>query len=212
MKNILIVEDHIIVRQGVIRVLHDIMEQVLLFDEASDGQQAIKMVNAKKYDLVLLDLSLPDQNGLDVLKQLHQQFPQLPIIILSTYPEEQYAVRSLRAGAVGYVNKGCPTGVLKETIEKALEGKKYVTSLQADLLLEAIGDHKSDLPLHNFLSDRELQFTCMVSSGKTLTQIAQELGISVKTVSTYRTRVLEKLHLKTNAELFNYCIQNKLTM
>ncbi len=212
MKKILIVEDHIIVRQGVIRVLHDIMGRTLLFDEASDGRQAVEMACAAKYDLILLDLSLPDQNGLDVLKQLHQQFPKLPIIILSTYPEEQYAVRSLRAGAAGYVNKGCPTGVLKETIEKALEGKRHVTPFQADLLLEVIGDDKSELPLHNFLSDRELQFTCMVSTGKTLTQIAQELGISVKTVSTYRTRVLEKLHLKTNAELYNYCMQNKLTV
>lgn len=211
MKKILIVDDHIIVRQGVIRILQELLEQGISFHEASCGQEALTMAHSHNYDLVVLDLSLPDQNGLGVLKELHTTQPQLPVIVLSTYPEENYAVRALRAGASGYVNKGSASVVLKEAIESALTGRKFVTPLQADLLIEAISDSNSNQPLHTLLSDREYEFVCMMSSGKTLTEIARELGISVKTVSTYRSRVLDKLHLKTNAELIQYCIHNKLT-
>ncbi len=208
MKRVLIVEDHSIVSQGVIRLLLDILDQPLEFEEASDGQQAIKMVNSCDYDLVLLDISLPDQNGLSLLKLILQLNPKLPVIILSTHPEEHYAVRSLRAGAAGYVNKGSAASVLKDAVEKALVGKRYVSSTQAELLVEAISDKSENKPLHETLSDREYQLACMMTEGKTLTEIAMNLSLSVKTVSTYRSRILEKLHLRTNAEIIHYCIQN----
>ena len=212
MKRILIVDDHTIVREGVIRVLQDKLEPQVVFDEASDGQQAIIMANSTEYDLVLLDISLPDQSGLSVLKQLRQQKPKLPVIILSTHPEDHYAVRTLRAGAAGYVNKGSAAAILKDAIEKVLAGRKYVSQTQAELLAEAINDHSENTPLHETLSDRELQVACLMTSGKTLTEISRELSLSVKTASTYRVRVLEKLHLRTTADIINYCIHHKLSV
>jgi len=211
-KRILIVDDHTIVRQGVIRILQDIMERPLEFDEASSGKQALDMTSAAAYDLVLLDISLPDLNGLNVLKLLHQNNALLPVIILSTHPEEHYAVRSLRAGAAGYVNKGDAATVLKEAIEKVLAGRRYVTPSQAELLADALSDKAGPTPLHHALSDREYQLACMMAAGKTLTEIARELSLSVKTVSTYRARVLEKLHLRSTADIINYCIKNGLSM
>lgn len=205
-------DDHTIVRQGVIRVLQDLLEQPLEFHEASSGKQALDMANATTYDLVLLDISLPDQNGLNLLKLLQQNHARLPVIILSTHPEEHYAVRSLRAGAAGYVNKGDAATVLKEAIERVLGGRRYVTSSQAELLADALCDRGGTAPLHHALSDREYQLACMMAAGKTLTEIARELSLSVKTVSTYRARVLEKLRLRSTADIINYCIQNGLTL
>ena len=209
MKKILFVDDHAIVRQGVIKILQELMGIPVRFDEASDGFQALKMADSGDYDLILLDISLPDQNGLIVLKQLLQLYPKLPVIMLSSHPEEHYAVRTLRAGAAGYVNKGCDSVVLKEAVEKVLAGKKYVSPSQAELLAEAISDRRETTSRHETLSDRESQLACMMAAGKTLTEIARELSLSVKTVSTYRARVLEKLQLRTNADIINYCIQNK---
>ena len=184
MKRVLIVEDHAIVRQGVIRILQDVLEHPVTFYEASDGQQAVKMVNSGEFDLVLLDISLPDLNGLNVLKLLNQRAPKLPVIILSTHPEEQYAVRALRAGAAGYVNKGSEAAVLKEAIEKVLTGRRYVTSSQSELLVDAISDKRDSMPMPETLSDREYQMACMITAGKTLTEIAGDLSLSVKTIST----------------------------
>ena len=211
MKRVLIVEDHAIVRQGVIRILQDVLEHPVTFYEASDGQQAVKMVNSGEFDLVLLDISLPDLNGLNVLKLLNQRAPKLPVIILSTHPEEQYAVRALRAGAAGYVNKGSEAAVLKEAIEKVLTGRRYVTSSQSELLVDAISDKRDSMPMPETLSDREYQMACMITAGKTLTEIAGDLSLSVKTISTYRARILEKLHLKTTADIINYGILHGLT-
>jgi two-component system, NarL family, invasion response regulator UvrY len=212
MKKILFVDDHAIVRQGVIKILQEIMAIPVLFDEASDSLQALKMADNGDYDLVLLDISLPDLNGLIVLKQLVQLHPKLPVIMLSSHPEEHYAVRTLRAGAAGYVNKGCDAVVLKEAVEKVLAGKKYVSPTQAELLAEAICDNRETASPHETLSDREYQLACMMTAGKTLTEIAGELSLSVKTVSTYRSRVLEKLQLRTTADIINYCIQNKFSL
>lgn len=212
MKRVLISDDHTIVRQGVIRVLQDILELPLEFHEASSGRQTLEMADATPYDLLLLDISLPDLNGLSVLKVLHQKYPRLPVIILSTHPEEQYAVRALRAGAAGYVNKGDAASVLKEAMEKVLAGRRYVTLSQAELLADALSDRDEPEMLYHSLSDREYQLACMMAAGKTLTEIARELSLSVKTVSTYRARVLEKLHLKNTADIINYCIQNGLSL
>lgn len=212
MKKILIVDDHAIVREGVARILQGLPGQTIAFDEASSGQQALDMAGSSAYDLVLLDISLPDQNGLNVLRLLHQNNPALPVIVFSTYPDEHYAVRSLRAGAAGYVNKGSDASLLKEAIAKVLAGKRHVTPLQADLLVDAISEDADNLPVHQKLSDREYQMVCMMTAGKTLSEIARELNISVKTVSTYRARVLEKLHLRTTADIINYGIRQGLTL
>lgn len=211
MKKILVVEDHAIVRQGVIRLLQDTLEHPLEFAEACDGNQAVEMVRNQEFDLVLLDISLPDQNGLNVLKLMLQRRSKLPVVVLSTYPEEQFAVRALRAGAAGYVNKGSGAALLKEAIEKALKGQKYVTPSQTELLVDAISSKREMTPRHENLSDREFQMVCMMTTGKTLTEIARELSLSVKTVGTYRSRILEKLHLKTTADIIRYGISNNLT-
>jgi DNA-binding NarL/FixJ family response regulator len=210
MKSILIVDDHTIVRQGIARILKDDQDLQTEFDEAPDGRTAIDMAAGKKYDLVLLDISLPDMNGLSVLKHLRQQNPKLAVIILSTHPEEHYAIRALRAGAAGYVNKVAAAEELITAIEKVLAGGRYLSPSQVDLLADALCVGNDDTPLHTTLSDREFQLVCMMSAGKTLTEIADELALSVKTVSTYRARVLEKLHLRTTADIINYCINNNL--
>lgn len=212
MKRILIVDDHTIVRQGVIRLLRELIESPLDFDEASTGQQAIDKMSSSEYDLVLLDISLPGRNGLDVLRQMRQLKPKLPVLVLSMYPDEQYAVRALRAGAAGYVTKGSASEELKGAIEKVLGGEKYVNSLQGSLLAEAISEEYDAASLHKLLSDREYQLACMLTSGKTMTEIAQELSLSVKTISVYRARVLEKLNLRTNAEIINYCLTYGITI
>ncbi|UFS71695.1 response regulator transcription factor [Geomonas sp. RF6] len=203
MKKLLVVDDHAILRQGIIRILKDLLEPAE-FDEAQDGQQAISMFCSASYDLVLLDISLPDMNGLDVLKRLQRHNPQVPVLILSTHSDEHYAVRSLRAGAAGYLNKAGDAAVLKEAIETGLNGRRYVTSAQTSLIIDAVGKKGETPPMPDILSDREFQLICMMTAGKTLTEIAGELGLSVKTVSTYRTRILEKLQLRTTADIISF--------
>ena len=212
MKSILVVDDHAIVRKGVIRLLSELIDSPLCFDEVSTAQQALDMLSGGDYSLVLLDISLPGRNGLDLLRQIHQINPSLPVLVLSMFTDEQYAVRALKAGAVGYVNKGSDPEVLKNAVEHALKGKKYVTSSQGSLLAEAIGETCDRDNLHMLLSDREYQFASMMTAGKTMTEIAQELSLSVKTISAYRARVLEKLKLRTNAEIIGYCLTHGLTM
>jgi len=212
MKKLLIVDDHAIVRHGLMRVLQEILEQPFIFDEAADGQQAIRMGSSVEYDLILLDISLPDQSGLSVLTLLHQHNPKQPIIILSTFPEEQYAVRAIRAGASAYVNKGSAASVLKEAIDKVLAGKRYISPTQSELFAEAIYENKDTKMRHDALSDREHQLACLVTAGYKMTEIATKLNLSVKTVSTYRARVLEKLQLRTTADIINYCLSNNLNL
>jgi two-component system, NarL family, invasion response regulator UvrY len=212
LKRILIVDDHTIVREGVIRLLREFLDIPLDFDEASTGQQAIDKVADGEYALVLLDISMPGRNGLDVLRKMRQMKPELPVLVLSMYPDEQYAVRALRAGAAGYVTKGSAAEELKGAVEKVLRGEKYVSSFQGNLLAEAISEEYDAGHLHKLLSDREYQFACMLTAGKTMTEIALELSLSVKTISAYRARVLEKLKLRTNAEIISYCLTNGMTM
>lgn len=210
MTRILIIDDHVLVRKGLIQLLAILLEGDVVFDEASTGQEGLDLIHKEEYSLVLLDISLPGRNGLDVLGQIRQSKPKLPALVLSMYPDEQYAVRVLRAGASGYVTKASAAEELKGAVEKALRGERYVTPLQANLLADAISENYESGGLHNLLSDREYQFVCMLASGKTMTQIAEELNLSIKTISSYRARVLEKLRLKTNAELISYCITNRL--
>lgn len=207
----MIVDDHTIVRQGITRLLRELLEPPPDFDEASSGPQAIDMVSNHDYSLVLLDISLPGRDGLDVLRQLRQINPKIPVIILSMHPDEQYAVRAFQAGAAGYVTKGCASDELQGAIEKVLRGGRYVNAFQAELLAEAVGEEQENAPLHKLLSDREYQFVSMMVSGMTMTEIARELSLSTKTISTYRTRVLEKLHLRTNADIISYWITSNLS-
>ncbi|HET6515175.1 MAG TPA: response regulator transcription factor [Thermodesulfovibrionales bacterium] len=208
MTKILIADDHAIVRKGLKQILADIPDMVVV-DEASNGYEALRKALRDDYDVILLDISMPGKSGLDVLKELRNERPKLPVLMLSMHPEEQYAVRVLRAGASGYLTKESAPDELIAAIRKVLQGKKYVsTSLAEKLVLDL--EAASEKPLHETLSDREFQVMRMLASGKTVGEISIELSLSVKTISTYRSRILEKMKLKNNAELTHYAIQNRL--
>jgi DNA-binding NarL/FixJ family response regulator len=207
---ILVVDDHSIVREGLKQILADNLEMVVA-GEASSGQEAIQKVRAGSYDMVVMDISLPDRNGLEVLEQVKISYPKLPILILSMHAEEQYATRAFKAGASGYLTKESASDQLIFAIQKVAQGGKYVSpSLAEKLVFELVKD--SQKPLHEVLSDRELQVLCLFASGKTLTEVSQTLCVSVKTISTHRARILEKMGMRNNAELIRYAIQNKLVI
>lgn len=205
---VLIADDHAIVRQGLKQILQD-TQDLAAGGEAASGQQAIKMLREGKWDVVLLDISLPDKNGIEVLKQLKKEHPQLPVLILSMYSESQFAVRSLKAGASGYLCKQSAPEQLVTAIRQVAQGRKYLSPQMAEELANSIGAD-SERPPHESLSDREFQTLRMIASGKTLSQVAAELSLSVKTVSVYRARLLEKMKLKNNSELTHYAIKNHL--
>ncbi|WP_323003398.1 response regulator transcription factor [Denitromonas sp.] len=199
---VMIADDHAIVRQGLRQILSDI-EDMEVAGEACNGVEALQLSRDGQWDVVLMDVSMPDRNGIDALKLIRKEQPRLPVLILSMYPEEQYAIRALKAGAAGYLTKQSAPEQLVTAIRQVASGKKYVSASLAMELAEAIGED-TDRPLHEKLSDREYQTLCMIASGKTLTQIAEELNLSVKTVSVYRARLLEKMRLRNNAELTHY--------
>jgi two-component system, NarL family, invasion response regulator UvrY len=208
MVRLLIVDDHPLVRRGIVEVLAEAFPGGSIA-EASDGAEALQAVYDGIWDLVVLDLSLPGRTGLDVLKEIKDARPRLPILVLSTYPEQQFATRALRAGASGYLNKGSPPEILVSAVRKVLAGGKFISaslgeSLAADL------DRDFSKPLHECLSDREYDVMLRIASGKTVSEVAEEIHLSVKTISTYRSRVLEKMHLKNNAELTQYGMREKL--
>ena len=199
---VMIADDHAIVRQGLRQILSDTTDMEVA-GEACNGVEALHMSREGDWDVVLMDVSMPDRNGIDALKLLKKEQPRLPVLILSMYPEDQYAIRALKAGAAGYLNKQSAPDQLVTASRQVASGKKYVSASLAMELAEAIGED-SDRPLHEKLSDREYQTLCMIASGMTLTQIADELNLSVKTVSVYRARLLEKMRLRNNAELTHY--------
>ncbi len=205
---VLVTDDHAIVRRGIRQILAEI-PSISKVDEATTGQEALSLASKNLYDLVLLDISMPGRSGLDVLKQLKTDRPRLPVLIVSMHPEEQYALRALKAGASGYLTKESAPDELIAAVQKILEGGKYVSQSLAERFVAELAK-PSDKPLHEVLSDREYEIFCMIASGKTVSEIAEELALSVKTVSTYRTRILEKTNLKTNAEITRYVIENKL--
>ena len=205
---ILIADDHAVVREGVKRILYD-MDHSIVVGEASNGQELLAKAAAKTWDVVLLDISMPGRNGLEVLRQLKYTHPALPVLVFSMHPENQYAVRAFRAGAAGYLTKDSIAEELVTAIRRVVGGRPYVSAALAEhLVLEVTRD--PDTPLHARLSDRELQVLCMLGTGKTVTDIATELSLSVKTVSTYRSRILEKMHLRSNAELIHYAVRHQL--
>ena len=204
----LITDDHAVVRQGLIQILGNIPE-ITVAGEAISGQEVLDKVRAEAWDVVILDISMPDCSGLDILKQLKSERPKLPVLVLSMHSEDQYAVRALKAGASGYLTKDSAPDELVKAIRKVVSGGRYVGSCLAERLAFEIGADSSKLP-HETLSDREFQVLRLIASGKSVTEIAAELSLSSKTVSTYRVRLLKKMNLKTNAELMHYAMQNHL--
>ncbi|MBI1743636.1 response regulator transcription factor [Candidatus Acetothermia bacterium] len=208
MISVLIADDHPIVRQGLKQILAG-ESDVKIVGEAQNTQEIFKLIGTQPWDIVILDLSMPDRGGLEVLNDLHRDFPQLPILILSMHPEDQFAVRVLKAGASGYMTKDSAPEELVNAIRKILAGHKYISSALAEKLAKDLEAGTKKLP-HETLSDREYHVMCMLASGKTVSEIAKELSLSVKTISTYRARVLEKMGMKNNAELIHYVLKNKL--
>lgn len=208
MINILLVDDHALIRKG-LKMLLEESTDFQVKGEAESGAQAIKMVREQHFDLVLLDISLPDKHGMEVLKQLKLEQPDIKIIVLSMYPEDQYGVRALKAGAVGYINKQSAPEKLVGAVQQVISGKKYISETLAEQLLSNLIGESQDL-LHQSLSNREYQTLCLMSSGNSLTEISEIMMLSPKTVSVYRARMLEKMNFKNNAEAVHYAIAHHL--
>ena len=208
MIKVLIADDHALIRKGLKQLLDD-TDDMRVTGEAENGMQAIRMVEESAYDVVLLDISMPDKHGVDVLKQLKINQPQLPVLMLSMHPEEQYALRSMKAGAAGYLNKQSAPLQLVTAIRQVASGKKYISTELAEQLANGLSQGYQEL-LHQTLSNREYQTLCLMASGKKLSEMAEIMTLSPKTVSVYRSRLLEKMKLKNNAEAIHYAISNHL--
>jgi two-component system invasion response regulator UvrY len=208
MIKVLIADDHPIVRQGLRQILSGISDMAVA-GEAVNAQETLAQVRAGGWDVLVLDITMPDRSGFDILKELKHEQPDLPVLVLSIHAEEQFAVRVLKAGASGYLTKENAPGELIKAIRKVVGGGRYISRSLAETLAFNL-DTASERPRHETLSDREFQVMQMMASGKTLAEIADELSLSAKTVSTYRTRLLEKMNLKTNAEIIRYAIENGL--
>jgi two-component system invasion response regulator UvrY len=208
MKKILIIDDHEIVRDGLKKIVNE-QSANITFGEASTAPEALRLVAEQDWDIVVLDLSLGGRNGLEILKELKQIRPGLPVLILSMHSEEQYARRAFKAGAAGYITKDSPRAELLNAINKVAEGRKYVSHALAEELVIDL-ERGSDRPPHETLSDREFEVMRLIASGKTVGEIAVLLSLSDNTISTYRARLLEKMKMRTNAELTHYAIQNGL--
>ena len=206
--NILVVDDHVILRKGLLAILSKEFKDCKCF-EASNGIEAISILGKEKVDVVLSDIAMPELNGVDMLKQLKAHQIEIPVLILSMQPEDQYALRVIKAGAFGFINKDCKPEILMDAIKTVLSGKKYITPSVSDLLADAIGN-KQSTNQHDLLSDREMLVLHYIAKGKALKEIADNLTLSVNTVSTYRSRILKKLNLKNNSAIIRYAIENKL--
>jgi DNA-binding NarL/FixJ family response regulator len=206
--NVLIVDDHAIVRQGLRQILVE-SGKIDLIAEADSGAGAMRQLREGEWGVVVLDISLPDRNGIEVLKQIKKERPKIPVLMLSMHDEGLYAIRALKAGASGYITKQSAPSELMAAINQVAWGRKYLTMSLAEAMAENFGAD-SERPPHEMLSDREYQTLRLIASGKSLTGAAEEMCLSVKTVSVYRSRILEKMKLKNNAELTHYAIKNGL--
>lgn len=206
---VLIADDHAIVREGLKQILVD-TKNIVVTATAADGAEAVKLARKHPNHVLLLDISLPDRSGIDVLKQLRKEIPTLPVLMLSMHREDLYAIRSIKAGAMGYLTKQSAPAELVTALQEVANGRKYIGPLLAQQLADAIQEGRDILP-HEKLSDREYQTLTMIASGKSVSDIANELSLSVKTISMYRTRLLQKMQLKHNAELTHYVIKNQLS-
>jgi two-component system invasion response regulator UvrY len=208
MLRVLIADDHTVVRKGLKQIILDSFPTSFI-EEVADAEDMLKKIMTKEWDVVISDISMPGRSGLDVLQQIRQTHPKLPILILSVHPEEQYAIRVLKAGASGYLNKDLAPEDLVKAINRVLTGKKYITPSIAEKLANTL-DQDPEKFTHEFLSDREFEVLKMLASGKSVSDIAAQISLSATTVSTYRARIMAKMDLKTNADLTLYCIEHKL--
>ncbi len=209
MKQVLVVDDHALVREGLTRVIVDAFPGCSV-QQASDGPSTMKSLWCNTLDLVLLDISLVGKGGLEVLKDIKDAYPKLPVLIVSMLPEDQAALRALRAGAAGYVSKASPSEVLVEAIRQAASGGKFITQKVAELLATEVTTDRTR-PIHETLSNREYETMLRIGRGETVTEIAAALNLSDKTVSTYRTRILAKMGVRNNAALVQYVVRNQLS-
>lgn len=205
---ILVADDHPVVRRGLREILAESPE-VAAVGEADHPQQVLDLVAAAQWDVVILDLGLPGRGGLDVLRDLRQSKPKLPVLILSMQPEDQYAVRALRAGAAGYLTKEAAPDHLLQAIRTVTAGRRYISAAVAEHLAAQLA-HDATAPIHDALSDREYQVMTLIASGRSVGDVAGQLALSVKTISTYRARILDKMGMKNNAELVQYAVRNSL--
>lgn len=211
MIHVLIVDDHMIIRRGLRQILSE-NSAIGDIHEAADGPSALRCLRETRIDVVLLDIALGERDGLDVLKTLHAEFPRVGVVMLSVYPENQFALRAIRCGAHAYLNKGCSPDILYAAIAKVASGGLYVTPTVAELLAYDVrGDADGEKPPHESLSNREFQVLQLLAQGRSVTQIAQQLTLSANTISTYRARIFEKLQLQNPADLFAYAARHGLT-
>ena len=205
MHKILTIDDHEVVREGVKGLFAAGLAE---FGEARSGAEAINLIRDSEWDIAILDISLAGRSGLDVLKEIRQLRPKLPVLMLSMHAEDQYAMRAFKAGASGYISKASSRDELRQAVLKVIKGGRYISPSMAERMVFDISS--SDKPPHEQLSDRELEVLCLIASGRTVGEIATSLSLSDKTISTYRRRILDKMHLSTNAELTHYAIRNHL--
>lgn len=208
MLRILIADDHIVVRRGLKQILFDEFPTAQI-EEAGDAEELLKKLFKAEFDLVISDLSMPGRSGLDSLQQIKQSYPKLPVLILSVHSEEHYALRVLKSGGSGYFNKDSAPEELVKAVRQVLMGKKYITASVAEKLAASFDKSSDKLP-HEVLSDREFEVFKLIASGKSITDIAGTLSLSITTISTYRARIMEKMNLHTNADLTLYAVENKI--
>lgn len=209
MIKVLIADDHPVVRKGLKQILEE-GGSIRVVDEASNASEVLKLVAKKTYDVVVLDITMPGRSGIDIIEDIKQEQPKLPILILSNYHEDQYAIRALKEGASGYLMKQSAPDDLVKAVNIVAQGKKYVTPTLAEKMAYDLGnDDKKKIP-HERLSKREFSIMCMIASGRSVSDVAENLCLSVKTVSTYRSRILEKTGLKNNSEITHYAVRNGL--
>lgn len=209
MVRILVADDHPSVRRGVKEMLIDTFSDVEV-EEASSAPEVLELAGKHPWSLIILDLTMPGRGGLDTLQDLKSAYPDTPVLVLSMHPEDQFAVRTIRAGASGYITKESVAEELILAVKQILAGRRYIRSSVADLLAAQLQDRDASLPLHSRLSDRELQVLTLLAQGNAVTTIASELSLSPKSISTYRTRILEKLNLRSTADIIRYAIQHHL--
>lgn len=205
--NILVADDHAILRKGLIQILREEFHSASI-TEANNSLEVHEKIGEKNWDIILMDISMPGRSGIDTLKQLRADGNKTPVLMLSMHPEEQFGIRVLRAGASGFLNKDTAGDELINAVHRVLSGRKYISAALAEKLAE--GPANNNQPLYDLLSDRELQVLQLIAAGKPVSDIAEEIHLSVNTISTYRTRILEKLKLGNNAEITRYALDNNL--
>lgn len=208
MIRVLVADDHPVVRRGVKQILCEEFDSVEV-GEARDSKELEEFLGRGPWDLLILDITMPGKSGLDVLREIRERYPGLKVLVLSIHPEDQFAIRVLRAGAAGYLTKERAPEELVLAVKRVLSGKRYLTESVVEALAGYV-ERDQEIPRHHLLSDREFQVLRLIASGKSLSEIADALCLSVKTVSTYRTRILEKMNMRTNAELIHYAVKNRL--